>query len=82
MATRPREAYTKNHNGKIYVGTVYTDGMVEHRQGPQAEIYCDETWLYIITDKYEGHVMLDKLTIPHLRSALSKIARKIAKDNK
>jgi putative heme degradation protein len=45
--------------------------------GPQASVTWDDTWLNIMTDKYEGHVMLNIEALESLRKALAKVSRKI-----
>lgn len=68
------------HKGKLYV---WSDDMAEpplgRYRGPTAEISYDKTWLYIMTDPYEGRVMINIETLPALRKALAKVARKIAR---
>lgn len=43
--------------------------------GTSAHVYRDRDWLYIITDPYEGVVMLHIEALPQLQEALEKIAR-------
>jgi hypothetical protein len=45
--------------------------------GPIARITWDEDWLHIVTDDYEGHAMLNIETLPFLRRALTRVAKRI-----
>ena len=61
----------------LLVGAEDLSDKLNPYRGPMAEITWDETWLNIVTDKYEGRVMLNIETLPHLRRALAKIERKL-----
>ncbi len=45
--------------------------------GPVAEVYAEREWLYIVTDPYEGVVMLNIETPPKLQTALARIAKSL-----
>lgn len=53
------------------------DGADPKYEGPRAEITWDGDWLNIVTDKYEGAVMLNIEALEPLRKALAKIYRSI-----
>lgn len=59
------------------VGANYVDSSGGH--GSFADISADKTWLNIVSDPYEGHVMLHIETLPYLRRALARLARSLAK---
>jgi hypothetical protein len=42
--------------------------------GPVAEVYGDQTWVFVITDAYEGVAMLNREALPQLIEALQQIA--------
>lgn len=58
----------------MYIVGAKDDGDPKY-EGPRAEVTWDDTWLYICTDKYEGHAMLNIEALEPLRKALNKIAR-------
>jgi len=62
----------------LLVGAKDTLDTVHKYEGPVAEITWDDTWLYIVTDKYEGHVMLNIEALPFLRKALAQVAASIS----
>lgn len=64
--------YMKERNGRIFVGA---NDAARGYQGPQAEVSADKTWLHIITDPYEGVVMLNIEAAPHLIKAVRKAMR-------
>jgi hypothetical protein len=66
------KGFLKKHGETLLVGAEDAD---RKYRGPVAEIEHDETWLHIVTDRYEGHVMLNIETLPYLRRALAKISR-------
>jgi aminoglycoside phosphotransferase len=43
--------------------------------GPVAQVYADKDWLWIVTDDYEGVAMLNIEALPHLRRALTRLAK-------
>ena len=43
--------------------------------GPVADVYIRDSWLFIVTDEYEGCAMLNVEALPYLRRALSKLAK-------
>lgn len=59
------------------VGAKDTMDTVHKYEGPVAEVTWDDSWLYICTDKYEGHAMLNIEALEPLRKALGKVSRKI-----
>lgn len=80
--TRPAtKGYLKRHSerGKtiFLVGAEDLSDPKAPYRGPVAEVEWDDTWLNITTDKYEGHVMVNIEALPHLRRALSQIAKRI-----
>lgn len=64
------------HDGKLLVWSEFSDPIKGYR-GPVARVYRDRAWLHIVTDPYDGSVMLNIETLPALRKALSKLARKL-----
>jgi hypothetical protein len=42
--------------------------------GPVAQVYADKDWVWIVTDSYEGSVMLNIEALPLLIEALRKLA--------
>jgi hypothetical protein len=40
-------------------------------------VYIKGEWLYVETDKYEGRAMMNAETLPALRKALAKLARRL-----
>lgn len=74
------KGYVKEHRDSkrglmLIVGADDLSDAKNPYHGPRADIYWDETWLHIVTDSYEGHVMLNIEALPHLRLALGKISR-------
>ena len=51
-------------------------------EGPVARVSFDKTWLYVNTDDYEGHAMMNIETLPMLRRALAKIAKRIKEQSR
>lgn len=71
---RSCEPFLRNRtDGVTEVGTIYTDDPKRTDYGPVAEVYFRDQWLYIVTDCYEGSVMLDKLAAPLLVQALQRL---------
>ena len=58
----------------ILVGARYVDATSGF--GPIAEIYLQDVWLRIVTDRYEGSVMLHAEALPLLIKALQRLERK------
>lgn len=69
--------YDDANPSRLLVGARYTDGIAH--DGPVAVITHNADWLNICTDRYEGNAMLNIEALPHLRKALARIARDIAK---
>lgn len=42
--------------------------------GPTAEVFIRDEWLYIITDAYEGVAMINVQALPKLRLALYRLS--------
>lgn len=62
--------------GMLLVGAEdATDGY----RGPVAEITWDDTWVHIVTDSYEGHVMLNIEVLPFLQQALKRVQAALSK---
>ena len=76
--SRPSEPYLwrDSKTGHAYIGARYTDDI--GGQGPLAEIWVDDVWLRIQTDKYEGSVMVHANTLPLLIKELKRLAKGIA----
>ena len=68
-----RKAIYEERKDDILITSRYSDG----HAGPYARVSADleRGWLYIVTDDYEGSAMLGLEALPHLRKALTKIAR-------
>jgi hypothetical protein len=47
-------------------------------KGPEAAVYADKDWLYVVTDDYEGHAMMNIETLPALIKALQRIKSELA----
>jgi hypothetical protein len=45
--------------------------------GPKADVYIRDGWLFVQTDRYEGSAMMNAETLPALRKALAKLARRL-----
>lgn len=58
-------------SGRAHIGAKYLDG----DQGPVAEVYRESSWLHIVTDRYEGHVMLHATALPLLIKELRRLAK-------
>lgn len=59
--------------GRAYVGSKYADKPSD--MGPTAEIYREGPWLHIVTDRYEGHVMIHANTMPLLIKELRRLEK-------
>lgn len=69
-----RKGFIDDYGSQLLVGARSKDS---DYLGPVADITWDETWLWIVTDEYEGSVMLNIEALPHLRRALARIAKRI-----
>lgn len=58
----------------LLVGAKDETDPTKRYEGPQAKVTWDEDWIYIVTDPYESHVMLNIEAVEPLRKALAKIA--------
>lgn len=76
MSERVLKPKLVEHDGKLLVWSEDADP-VKGYKGPIASVYRDRIWLRIVTDPYEGHVMLNIETLPALRRALGLIARRV-----
>jgi len=59
--------------GHAHIGSKYTDSI--GGSGPIAEVYGEGPWLHIVTDRYEGHVMILANTLPLLIRELRKLQK-------
>lgn len=41
--------------------------------GPVADVYGDQEWVCVVTDKYEGYAMVNRTTLPKLIEALTRL---------
>lgn len=69
-----QRGYIEQSGDDFLVGTKGT-GEYKDYIGPQAHVYVEGGWLYVVTDEYEGSVMLNVEVLPFLRRALAKIAK-------
>lgn len=61
-------------DGEQSVSATHEDG---ETPGAGAQTTHDESWLNIITDPHEGHVMLNIEALPALQRALRNIAKEL-----
>lgn len=70
---------TTYNNGKEFtveaIGPKHKNGD-QYRGGP-IRIYYDATWLYLVTDDYEGHAMVNIETLPAIVRCLNAIKKQI-----
>lgn len=64
---------SKNADGSFNVGA---EDLKTNYRGPTALVYADETWLHIVTCRYEGAVMLNIEALPALKRALNEITNR------
>jgi hypothetical protein len=76
--TRNMKPFLSENDG---VFSVWSEDMNQPKNdryiGPTAEVSQKGEWLYIITDDYDGVAMMNIETLPALRKALGRIAKRI-----
>lgn len=73
--SRPVEPFIHDApKGVIQVGAKYADA--DGGYGPIADVYLQDVWLRIVTDRYEGSVMLHAEALPLLIKALQRLQRR------
>lgn len=71
--TREKHFWRDPKTGHAHIGTKYTDDIGGY--GPVAEVYRDGDWFRIMTDCYEGSVMLLPEAIPDLIKELRRLLK-------
>lgn len=70
------KGFLRRHNGNLYVGAEDLSDPKNPYKGPVAEVYVENaTWLRIVADRYDNHLMLNVEALPYLKKALSEIER-------
>lgn len=70
------KGFLKRFQGKVYVGAEDLSDPASPYRGPLAEVTADDTWLRVVADPYDNHLMLNIEAVPYLRKALAEIERK------
>lgn len=69
-----KASITDRKGGGYYV-KYHEDRHYGRYDGPTAEVYADDAWVYVVTDQYEGHAMINMKAIDKLITALSRVRK-------